>query len=107
MKIVLDITKLVEDGEITPQQAEHLKKLAGKETGSLAINILLSLGVIAIAAGILALEPSVATVLVVGSVCGNTISSRRVFPNRCRRPSAASGENTLLRGPPRRALRDR
>ncbi len=28
MKIVLDITKLVEDGELTPEQAEKLKKLA-------------------------------------------------------------------------------
>ena len=67
MKIVLDVAKLVEEGEITSEQAEHLKKLAGKETGSLAINILLSLGVIAIASGILALEPSVTTILVVGA----------------------------------------
>ena len=33
MKIVLDITKLVEDGELTPEQAEKLKNLAAKETG--------------------------------------------------------------------------
>lgn len=66
MKIVLDITKLVEDGELTPEQAEKLKKLAAKETGSLGINILLSLGVVAIAGGFLALEPSVATALVLG-----------------------------------------
>ena len=67
MKIILDITKLVEDGELTPEQAEKLKKLAAKETGSLGINVLLSLGVIAIAGGFLALEPSVATALVLGA----------------------------------------
>ncbi len=66
MKIALDITKLVEDGELTPEQAEKLKKLAAKETGSLGINILLSFGVVAIAAGFLSLELSVATALVLG-----------------------------------------
>ena len=66
MKIVLDITKLVEDGELSPEQAEKLKTLAARETGSLGINILLSLGVIAIAGGFLALQPSVATGLVIG-----------------------------------------
>ncbi len=66
MKIVLDITKLVEDGELSPEQAEMLKNLAAKETGSLGVNILLSLGVVAIAGGFLALEPSVTTALVLG-----------------------------------------
>lgn len=66
MKIVLDITKLVEDGELSPEQAEKLKFLAAKETGSLGINILLSLGVVAIAGGFLAMEPSVATGLIIG-----------------------------------------
>ncbi len=66
MKIVLDITKLVEDGDLSPEQAEKLKNLAAKETGSLGINVLLSLGVVAISAGFLALEPSVATALVLG-----------------------------------------
>jgi hypothetical protein len=51
---------------LSTEQAEKLKALAAKETGSLGINILLSLGVIAIAGGFLALEPSVATALVIG-----------------------------------------
>ena len=67
MKIVLDITKLVEDGELTHELAEKLSKLAARETGSLGINILLSLGVVAIAGGFLALQPSVATALVIGA----------------------------------------
>jgi hypothetical protein len=58
MKIVLDITKLVEDGRITPAEAERLKSFAAAETGSLAINIVLSLGVVAIVAGAVALKPS-------------------------------------------------
>lgn len=66
MKIVLDITKLVQDGDLTAEQAEKLKKLAAKETGSLGINILLSMGVLAIAAGFLALLPSVTTTLIFG-----------------------------------------
>ena len=66
MKIVLDITKLVEDGELSPEQAEKLKNLAARETGALGINILLSLGVVAIAGGFLALAPSAATMLVLG-----------------------------------------
>lgn len=68
MKIVLDITKLVEDGELTQAEAERLKKLAARDTGSLAINILLSIGVIAIAAGIFALEPSEESVIAIGVV---------------------------------------
>ncbi len=68
MKIVLDIGKLVEDGELTPEQAEHLKKLAARETGSLGINILLSFGVVAIAGGVLALAPSVTNTLILGAV---------------------------------------
>ena len=66
MKIVLDITKLVEDGDLSPEQARKLINLAAKKTGSLGINILLSLGVVAIAGGFLALEPSVAIALVLG-----------------------------------------
>ncbi len=66
MKIVLDISKLVEDGDLTVEQAEKLKKLAAQETGSLGINILLSFGVIAISGGFLALQPSVTTALILG-----------------------------------------
>lgn len=68
MKIVLDIARLVEDGELTPEQAERLKELAARETGSLGINILLSLGVVAIAGGFLSLQPSTFTALVIGVV---------------------------------------
>ncbi len=68
MKIVLDITKLEEEGEFTPSEADRLRKLAARETGSLGINILLSIGVIAIALGILAFEPSVPAGIALGVV---------------------------------------
>jgi len=66
MKIVLDLTKLVADGKLTPAQAEELQRLAKADTSFLAINILMTLGVAAIAAGVLALLPTVATAIVLG-----------------------------------------
>jgi iron complex transport system permease protein len=41
--------------------AERLQVLAARETGSLAINILISFGAVAVAAGIIALEPTFTT----------------------------------------------
>ena len=57
MKITLDISKLVEEGKLTPAEAERLKTLASHDTGSLGINILLGFGVVAVAAGAGALVP--------------------------------------------------
>ena len=58
MKITLDISKLVEDGKLTPEEAQRLTALASHETGSLGINILIGFGVVAIAAGAVALVPT-------------------------------------------------
>jgi hypothetical protein len=55
MKITLDLSKLVEDGKITPAEAARLKMLAAHDTGALGINILVGFGVIAVSAGALAL----------------------------------------------------
>lgn len=68
MKIVLDITKLVKDGEITSDQADKLKKFAAKETGSLGINILIAFGVVAICLGIFSFNPSLVFALCLGAV---------------------------------------
>src|SRR5215831_5895343 len=57
IRIVLDITRLVEEGKLTAQEAERLQALAKRDTGSLAINVLISFGAVAVAAGIIALEP--------------------------------------------------
>jgi iron complex transport system permease protein len=61
MRIVLDLTRLVREGRLTPEQAAELQSLASRDLGILAINILASFGAIAVAAGILALKPTFAT----------------------------------------------
>jgi hypothetical protein len=66
MKITLDISKLVEVGRLTPQEAQRLTALASHDTGSLGINILIGFGVVAIAAGAVALVPTPLTAVVLG-----------------------------------------
>ncbi|WP_036481444.1 hypothetical protein [Myxosarcina sp. GI1] len=66
MKIVLDIDKLLLEGRITREEYERLKKFASEETGSLALNILIGFGVIAVVLGALALLPSSVTAIAIG-----------------------------------------
>lgn len=66
MKIVLDLTKLVETGKLTAAEAERLRALGAQETGALGINILIGFGVVAVAAGALALLPTPFTALAIG-----------------------------------------
>jgi len=56
----------VREGKLTAAQAEELKALASRDLGTLAISILMSFGAIAVAAGILALNPSFATGAAIG-----------------------------------------
>ena len=58
---MLDITRLVEEGKLTAQEADRLQALAKRDTGSLAINMLMSFGAVAVAAGIIALQPAFMT----------------------------------------------
>jgi iron complex transport system permease protein len=67
MKITLDISKLVEEGKLTPAEAERLETLASHETGSLGINILTGFGVVAIASGAVALVPTPLTAVLLGA----------------------------------------
>jgi hypothetical protein len=55
MKIVLDISKLVQEGKLTAAEAERLKALAAADTGNLGLRILSGFGVIAASAGAVAL----------------------------------------------------
>ena len=48
MKITLDLSKLVEEGRLTPADAERLKALAAHDTGNLGLTILTGFGVIAV-----------------------------------------------------------
>ncbi len=68
MKITLDLSKLVEEGKLTPAEADRLRGLAAKDVGSLAINILVGFGVVAVSAGAVALAPKPVTALVLGLV---------------------------------------
>lgn len=66
MKIVLDIDKLLADGQITAEEYQRLKGFSLKETGSLAFNVLIGFGVIATVGGTLALLPSSLTAIPLG-----------------------------------------
>jgi hypothetical protein len=68
MKVVLDLSQLLEDGEITQAEADKLKRLSVKSTGSLAFNILIGFGVIAVAIGTIALIPDALTGIVLGAI---------------------------------------
>lgn len=67
MKITLDLSRLVEEGKLSPAEAERLKTLAKHDTGSLGINILIGFGVVAVAAGVGALVPTAITAIAIGA----------------------------------------
>lgn len=66
MKVTLDIDQLLSEGEISQAEYEKLSGLAAKSTGSLAFNILIGFGVIAVSGAALALVPAPATAIVIG-----------------------------------------
>jgi hypothetical protein len=66
MKVTLDLSKLRESGEITQAEYEKLAALGKSQTGSLAFNILIGFGVIAVSAGLIALVPNAATGVAAG-----------------------------------------
>jgi iron complex transport system permease protein len=66
MKVTLDLDQLLADGKITRAEYEKLGALAAKSTGSLAFNILIGFGVIAVSGAALALLPAPATAIVIG-----------------------------------------
>lgn len=72
MKITLDLSKLLQEGLITPADVERLKALAARETGSLGLNMLVGFGVMAVSAGavaflLMAFEFSLVPVAAVGA----------------------------------------
>ena len=66
MKVTLDLDQLLADGKITRAEYEKLGAMAAKSTGSLAFNILIGFGVIAVSGAALALLPAPATAIVIG-----------------------------------------
>lgn len=66
MKVTLDLEQLLSAGKITEAEYQKLSHLAAKSTGSLAFNILIGFGVIAVSAAALALVPAPATAILIG-----------------------------------------
>jgi iron complex transport system permease protein len=68
MKVTLDLSKLLEEGKLSPAEAERLGALAAHDTGAVAINILVGFGVVAVSTGAVALVPQPVTALIIGLV---------------------------------------
>jgi iron complex transport system permease protein len=68
MKITLDLTDLVTRGELSQPEADRLKRLAARDTGSLAANILIGFGIVVVACGAGALIPTTFTAMVIGAL---------------------------------------
>lgn len=66
MKVTLNLDQLLSDGKITKSEYERLSELGAESTGSLAFNILIGFGVIAVSGATLALVPVSATAIVIG-----------------------------------------
>src|SRR5262245_10110188 len=66
MKALVDISKLEAEGTITPQQAVQIRRAAAADTGTLAINVIATIGAFAVVAGLLAMRPTSVQVAVVG-----------------------------------------
>jgi hypothetical protein len=68
MKVTLDLGKLLAEGKITQEEHDRLIKFAAHGTRSLAFNILIAFGTIAVAGGALALQPDPLTGIVIGLI---------------------------------------
>ena len=68
MKVTLDLDQLLQEQKITQEEHDRLSSLAARSTGSLAFNILVGFGVIAVSGATLALVPMPMTAAVIGAV---------------------------------------
>jgi iron complex transport system permease protein len=68
MKVTLDIDQLLSDGRISQEEYDRLKQFSTENTASLALNILLTFGIIAVAGGTIALLQSPLTAIAMGAV---------------------------------------
>ena len=68
MKVVLDLTKLLQNGQISQAEYDKLSRFALQETSSLAFNVLVGFGVIAVSGASIALFPSALTAFIVGAL---------------------------------------
>ena len=68
MKVTLDLDKLLSEGKITQLEYDKFSAFAAGSTASLAFNILIGFGVIAVSGAALALIPTPTTAIVVGLI---------------------------------------
>ncbi len=68
MKIVLDLSDLVERGQLTTAEAARLRSLAASNASTFGINLLVGFGLVAVVAGVGALVPTITTAIVLGAV---------------------------------------
>jgi hypothetical protein len=68
MKVTLDLTDLVARGELTKDEATKLERLGRQDTGSMATNILMGFGTVAVALGGGFLFPTAQSVIVIGAI---------------------------------------
>src|SRR5262245_25696577 len=66
MKFLVDVAKLEADGTITAQQGVEIRRAAAADTGTLAINVIATIGAFAVVAGLLAMRPTSVQVAVIG-----------------------------------------
>jgi hypothetical protein len=66
VKVTLDLSALLTEGKINQEEYDRLSRYAATGTGSLAFNILIGFGVVAVAAGLIALVPNALTGVVIG-----------------------------------------
>lgn len=66
MKVTLDLDRLLQEGRIDRAEYEKFSELATQSTGSLAFNLLIGFGVVAVSGAALALVPAPATAIVIG-----------------------------------------
>ncbi len=66
MKIAIDVDRLLADGKISDETYLLLKNEASIETGNLAYNILVALGIFGVACGLLALMPTTTIAMILG-----------------------------------------
>jgi len=91
MKVTLNLAKLLSEGEISQEEYDRLLKLSARDTGSLAFNILVAFGVIAISGGLLALFPTPYTSIVLGMMtAGFGLVLGHVSPTRWKVLAAVS-----------------
>lgn len=68
MKVTLDLDRLLEERKITQEEFDRLSSLAATSTGSLAFNILIGFGVVAVSGATLALVPTPVAAIVIGAI---------------------------------------